>query len=296
MMKYRFKTFDSADHSIPELHHLLLGGVAPRPIALVSTISADGVRNLSPFSFFNAFGANPPVVAFSASRRGRDGSLKDTFNNLIATNECVIHAVTYDIAQQTSLASTEYGPEVDEFTKSGLTPIPADLVKPSRMEESPFAMECKLMQMVPLGDGPASGNLAICEVIRFHVAEEICRDGVILPDLIDLVGRNSASFYTRASGAAMFEIEKPIGRKGIGFDALPKAIRESQILSGNNLAQLANCERPPTEKELTAFGSKQTEPLTEQSAKKALTENNPELAWLILAFLARESIKLPPSD
>ncbi len=235
--------------SVRDVHWLLLGGVAPRPIALVSTISASGTVNLSPFSFYNAFGANPPVVAFSPSTRGRDGTKKDTYRNIMETRECVIQAVTYDLVQQVSLASTEFLPEIDEFVKAGLTPEPSDLVRPPRVKESPFQMECRLMQMVPLGDGPVSGNLAICEVVKFHAADDLFERGIIVPDRIDLVGRNSGNWYTRASGAAVFEVPKPTERHGIGVDRLPDHIRTSRILSGNNLAQLAGVEAVPTAEE-----------------------------------------------
>lgn len=250
--------FNPDEKSTVEVHKLLLGGVAPRPIALVSTISEDGVVNLSPFSFFNAFGANPPTIAFSASSRVRDGSRKDTYHNLMATKECVVQAVPYDMVEQVSLASTEYDPEVDEFVKSGLMAVASDIVKPPRVADSPFQMECRLTQMVPLGDGPGSGNLAICEVVRFHIDEGILDpSGTIHPDLIDLVGRNSANFYTRASGSAIFEVEKPIGKKGVGYDRLPDSIKTSDFLSANNLAQLANCETIPETSQVRAFADAQ---------------------------------------
>ncbi|MBU2652530.1 MAG: flavin reductase family protein, partial [Bacteroidetes bacterium] len=237
--------FEPKDIPIQQVHQYLLGGVQPRPIALVSTLSAEGYPNLSPFSFFNAFGANPPIVAFSPSRRGRDGTVKDTYNNLVATKECVIQAVPFAMVQQVSLASTEYPAGVDEFVKAGFTPEPSDLVKPARVKESPFQMECILKQMVDLGGLPASGNLAICEVVKFHIAEDIIVDNIIHPDLIDLVGRQSANYYTRASGDSVFEVAKPLARTGIGFDNLPKFIVHSHILSANNLAQLANSEQIP---------------------------------------------------
>lgn len=241
------------DLPVREVHQLLLGGVAPRPIALVSTVSAAGVVNLSPFSFFNAFGANPPTVAFSPSTRGRDGTRKDTYFNIVATGECVIQAVTHAMVQQVSLASAEYPPEIDEFSKSGLTPVPSDIVKPPRVAESPFQMECRILQMVPLGDGPAAGNLAICEVLKFHVADDLFENGIIAPNRIDLVGRNSGNWYTRASGSAMFEVAKPLEKAGLGFDRLPAALLHSHVLTANNLAQLANCEIMPSENELQQF-------------------------------------------
>jgi flavin reductase (DIM6/NTAB) family NADH-FMN oxidoreductase RutF len=203
--------YEPKDLSVPEVHRLLLGGVAPRPIALVSTISKDGINNLSPFSFFNAFGANPPVVAFSPSRRGRDSTLKDTYNNLLATKECVIQVVTHSMVEQVSLASAEFPPEYDEFIKSGLTPIDSDIVKSKRVKESPFQMECKLLEIKSFGDGGASANIAICEVLKFHVAEDLFTDGIIDPVKIDLVARMSGDFYSRAK-EGVFIVEKPIGK------------------------------------------------------------------------------------
>ncbi len=244
---------DPKELPVQRIQSLMLGGVSPRPIALVSTISADGAPNLSPFSWFNCFGSNPPTVAFSPSRRIRDGSLKHTYHNLMATKECVIQSVTYPMVQQVSLASTEYAESVDEFVKSGLTKIPSDIVKPFRVAESPFQMECVLKQMIHLGDGPGSGNLAICEVIRYHIAEDIFENNIIIPDKIDLVARNSADYYTRASGNAIFAVEKPVTRTGIGFDQLPKFIFSSHILTANNLAQLANTEQIPTQDEVRSF-------------------------------------------
>lgn len=244
---------DPKETPVKNVHQYLLGGVAPRPIALVSTVSTDGNVNLSPFSFFNAFGANPPIVAFSASRRGRDGTFKDTYNNIMATKECVIQAVTYDMVHQVSLASTEYDTGVDEFVKAGLTPVASDLIKPPRVKESPYHLECRLKEMVSLGEGGAAGNLAICEVVRFHISEDILKDGVIQPDLIDLVGRMGASYYTRASGESIFKVAKPIGKKGIGYDQLPDFIKHSDVLTANNLAQLANVESIPSHDDAGSF-------------------------------------------
>lgn len=203
------REFYAKDLSATESLKLLLGGVGPRPIALVSTISKEGISNLSPFSFFNAFGSNPPIVAFSPSRRGRDGSFKDTYYNLKETKECVIQAVPYNIVKQVNISSAEYPRGVDEFVESGLTPIDSVVVKPKRVKESPFQMECRLYDLIHLGDKPGSGVLAICEVLVFHVSENVFKDGSIHPDCLDLVGRNGGEFYTRASGAALFELPKP---------------------------------------------------------------------------------------
>lgn len=238
------------DVEVREVFSYLLGGIAPRPIALVSTLSADGIPNLSPFSFFNAFGANPPTVAFAPSRRGRDGTNKDTYHNLIATKECVVQMVSYNMVEQVSLASTEYDVSIDEFIKSGLTPIASDIVKPPRVAESLFQMECKMQQMIKLGDGPSSGNLAICEVVKFHIAEKIFDGDRIDPQTIDLVARMGADFYCRASGEAVFEVEKPGLKIGVGYDQIPEVIRESEILSANNLGQLGGIETIPAESEV----------------------------------------------
>jgi flavin reductase (DIM6/NTAB) family NADH-FMN oxidoreductase RutF len=244
--------YEPKDLSVTEVHRLILGGVAPRPIALASTISAEGINNLSPFSFFNAFGANPPIIAFSPSRRGRDGSLKDTYNNLIATNECVIQAVTYSMVEQISLASTEYPPEVDEFIKSGLTPIDSDLVKPKRVKESPFQMECKVLEIKSFGNGGASANLAICEVLKFHVAEDIFTNGIIDPIKIDQVARMSGSFYTRAANG-VFSLQQPGTKKCIGYDQIPAHIRNSEIYSANDLGKFGNIESIPTGEDVDNF-------------------------------------------
>jgi len=244
--------YEPKDLSVPEVHRLLLGGVAPRPIALVSTISKNGINNLSPFSFFNAFGANPPIVAFSPSRRGKDASLKDTYNNLMDTKECVIQAVTHSLVEQISLASAEFSSDIDEFIKSGLTPINSDLIKPKRVKESPFQMECMLIEMKSFGESGAAANLAICEVLKFHIAEDIFTNGIIDPVKIDLVARMSGNYYSRA-GSGVFEVEKPIGKKCIGYDRIPKHIRESDVYSANDLGKFGNSESIPGDKEVIDF-------------------------------------------
>ena len=223
---------------------LLTGGVGPRPIALASTCSLDGVRNLAPFSFFNAFGANPPMVAFAPNRRGRDGTVKHTYLNALAVREFVIAAVSHAMVQQMNLASAEYPEGVDEFGKSGFTPLPARRVRPALVAESPFQLECRLDRALELGSGPGSGLMLVGEVVAFHVRED-CLDGDALhPGLLDLVGRHGGSFYCRASGAALFQRPKPDGLP-IGYDALPEPLRTSSILTGNDLGLLAHCQALP---------------------------------------------------
>ena len=227
------------DLELRKRHGFLLGGIAPRPIAFVSTISKDGVNNLAPFSFFNAFGANPPTIAFSPARRGRDNTTKDTYQNLLDTGDCVVHAVTFDIIEQMNLASSEFSAEVDEFVKAGFTPLDSDLVKPKRVKESPFQMECKLIDMVEMGGGAGSGNFAICEVIKYHISEDIMTDGHIDPYKIDLVGRNGGNYYTRANGDALFELAKPGLSLGMGYDKLPDYIKKSDVYTANDLGKIA---------------------------------------------------------
>lgn len=242
-MNYQFQKYK--DYCKAEL--------GPCPIALVSTVSKDGVNNLSPFSFFNVFGANPPVIAFSPSRRGKDATLKDTYLNIIETKECVVQAVTYAMVEQVSLASTEYETGIDEFLKSGLTPIDSEFVKAKRVKESPFQMECKLLDMMSYGEGGAAANIAICEVVKFHVDEDIFVNGLIHPNKIDLVARMSGDFYCRAFGESIFEIEKPIAKKGIGYDQIPEFIRSSNVYSANNLGKLGNIESIPSEEAVTHY-------------------------------------------
>jgi flavin reductase (DIM6/NTAB) family NADH-FMN oxidoreductase RutF len=239
-------SFDPKELDLKHRHQLLIGGVAPRPIALVSTQSTEGVDNLAPFSFFNAFGSNPPVIAFSAARRGRNGTTKDTYNNLMEIHECVVHIVSYSIVEQMNVASAEYPTGVDEFAKSGFTKIKSDVVKPFRVKESPFQMECKLRQMVHLGDEPASGNLAICDVVRFHIAEEMYVNNRVMVEKMDQVARNGGPYYTRAFPPSMFQIVQPTTELGVGYDQLPKAFKDSHELSANDLGQLATIVEIPS--------------------------------------------------
>ncbi len=249
-------SFDPKELDLKHRHQLLIGGVAPRPIAFVSTQSKDGKDNLAPFSFFNAFGSNPPVIAFSAARRGRDGTTKNTYDNLMETKECVVHIVTYSIVEQMNVASAEYPKGVDEFVKSGFTKIKSDVVKPNRVKESPFHMECTLREMVSLGDQPASGNLAICDIVRFHIAEEMYVNNRVMVEKMDQVARNGGPYYTRAFPPSMFQIVQPTTELGVGYDQLPKAFKDSHELSANDLGQLATIQQIPTVTESKEFANK----------------------------------------
>jgi flavin reductase (DIM6/NTAB) family NADH-FMN oxidoreductase RutF len=229
-----------------QLHSYLLGAVAPRPIAFASTIDSQGQANLSPFSFFNVFSANPPIAIFSPARSGRTNTTKNTFDNVKEVKEVVLNVVNFDLVQQASLASTEYPKGVNEFIKAGLTPIASERIKPFRVKESPVQMECKVREVIELGNEGGAGNLIICEILLIHVSESVLDEqGSIDPDKIDLVGRMAGDWYCRASGKALFKVAKPLLTRGIGVDGIPAHIRESHILTGNNLGQLGNVEHMP---------------------------------------------------
>lgn len=231
-----------------KLFGYLLGSIAPRPIAFASTIDKDGKPNLSPFSFFNVFGANPPVLVFSPSRRRRDNTTKDTFDNVCEVPEVVINTVNFNMVNQVSLASNEFPKGVNEFIKSGFTPVESEVVKPFRVKESPVQLECKVTQIIETGTEGGAGNLIICEVLKVHINEAILdNNGAIDPQKADMVGRMGKDFYCRASGDAVFEVEKPGTSVGIGFDGLPDYIRTSVIFTGNDLGLLGNLNALPSD-------------------------------------------------
>lgn len=228
------------------MHSYLLGAIAPRPIAFASTVDSHGQVNLSPFSFFNVFGANPPVLIFSPARRGRDNTTKHTYENVLEVPEVVINIVNYSMVQQMSLASTEYPRGVNEFVKAGFTETPSERVKPPRVAESPASFECKVLKVIQTGDQGAAGNLIICEVVLAHIQDSILdTEGRIDPFKLDAVARMGGDWYCRAQGDAIFKVPKPLDRLGIGIDQLPEAIRRSMVLTGNDLGMLANVEQIP---------------------------------------------------
>ncbi|AUC75043.1 flavin reductase family protein [Olleya sp. Bg11-27] len=280
-------SFTPQEFSTAKLHGYLLSAVAPRPIAFASTIDADGNPNLSPFSFFNVFSANPPILIFSPARRVRDNTTKHTLHNAEITKEVVINVVNYDIVQQMSLSSTEYAEGVNEFDKAGLTMLKSDLVKPFRVAESPVQMECKVNEIVKLGTEGGAGNLIICEVVKMHVSEAVLdENGGIDQNKLDLVSRAGGSYYSRAK-SGFFEIPKPLSTLGIGVDALPKEIRESAVLTGNDLGLLGNVENLPEEKSILAFKNQHnlsslSTGKKHQKAKDFLSFNDVESAWKVL--------------
>ncbi len=245
------KTIIPSEISVPKLHHYLLGAVGPRPIAFASTIDKDGNRNLAPFSFFNVFSANPPILIFSPARSGRTGETKHTHDNVKEVAEVVINVVNYSMVHQMSLASSPYAKGVDEFIKSGFTPIESVTVKPWRVKESPVQIECEVIEVKELGDAGAAGNLIICKVKCIHIDESVLdANEEIDQTKIDQVARMGGNWYCRAHGSALFEVQKPLTTIGIGIDSLPEHIRYSKVLTGNHLGRLGNLEHFPTEEKI----------------------------------------------
>ena len=288
------KLFTPSEMSVPALQHLLQSAVGPRPIAFASTINKSGDVNLSPFSFFNIFSANPPVLIFSPARRVRDNSTKHTLDNVLEHPEVVINVVNYAIVQQMSLASSEYAMGVNEFVKAGLTELPSTIVKPPRVKESPVQFECSVSDVVALGDQGGAGNLVICKVLAIHVQDEILDEkGHINQNRIDLVARLGGNWYCRASGEALFEVEKPLQTLGIGVNQIPDAIRLSPVLTGNHLGQLANVEHLPHQDLVDEFKASEEFDLlmhsvdssdfaSHRAAAKLLNQGEVIKAWLVL--------------
>ena len=291
-------TIDPKDVSVPELHAMMQGVVAPRPIAFASTVDRAGNVNLSPFSFFNMFSTNPPILIFSPSRRVRDNTTKHTLENVLEFPEVVINILNYSMVQQASLASTEYERGVNEFVKAGFTEAASQIVKPPRVAEAPAAFECRVKQVLPLGNEGGAGNLVICEVLLAHFKKDIFdANGKIDPHKLDAVARMGGDWYCRAHGDALFEVEKPLARKGIGVDQLPDRIRLSNVLTGNDLGMLANVEQIPSMEEIHEYHQhpKVQEVVIEfdrdpvgleealhQLAQQYLKEGYVDIAWKIL--------------
>ncbi|MEG9327763.1 NADH-FMN oxidoreductase RutF, flavin reductase (DIM6/NTAB) family [Salinimicrobium catena] len=284
-------SIDPKEIPTAKMHQYLLGAVGPRPIAFASTIDAQGRPNLSPFSFFNVFSANPPVLIFSPARRGRDNTVKHTFNNAKATMEVVINVVNYEMVHQVSLSSTEYEEGVNEFEKAGFSMLPSEVVKPFRVAESPVQFECRINEIVELGDQGGAGNLVICEVLKMHVSKDILDEkGYIDQHKIDLVARMGGNWYTRAI-SGMFEVPKPLQTLGIGVDAISEEIRNSKVLTGNDLGKLGNVEQLPSAQDIISFVKEnpevkalleKDEETVHRKAKECLENNEPAVAWKIL--------------
>ncbi|WP_034918502.1 flavin reductase family protein [Gillisia sp. CAL575] len=285
-------SIDPKEISTGKRHQYLLGAVGPRPIAFASTLDENGRPNLSPFSFFNVFSANPPILIFSPARRGRDNTVKHTYLNAKATQEVVINVVDYKIVQQMSLSSTEYPEGVNEFEKAGFTMLKSDVVKPFRVAESPVHFECKILEVRELGEEGGAGNLVICEVVKMHFDEAILDDeGFVDQHKIDQVARMGGNWYTRAN-MGLFEVPKPLSSLGIGVDQIPQEIRNSKFLTGNDLGKLGNVEVLPSAEEIREFINEDSNASSlvksgdlkkiQLQAQEYLEKEDPAKAWKIL--------------
>jgi len=290
-------SIDPKELPIPKLHGYLLGAVGPRPIAFASTIDADGNPNLAPFSFFNVFSANPPIMIFSPARSGRTNTTKDTYNNVKNIAEVVINVVSHEMVHQMSLASSPYPAGTDEFDKAGFSKIASETIQPFRVAESPVQFECKVNEVIELGHEGGAGNLVICEVTRIHINEAVLsEDGKIDQHKIDLVSRMGGNWYCRADENSMFEITKPITTCGIGIDLIPADIKNSSILTGNDLGQLGGIEELPNETDVNEYKLLELSDLfvsledeqgkleqeLHKKAQQLLTKNKLEEAWMTL--------------
>lgn len=280
---------------LKDLHQYLVGAVAPRPIAFASTVDKEGNPNLAPYSFFNVFSSNPPTLIFSSNRKVKNNTTKDTLHNIKETMEVVINVVSYAIVRQMAVTSIEFPSEINEFEKSGLTPIASTMVKPFRVKESPINMECKVKEIISLGDQGGAGNLFLCEILCMHINQEVLdEDGRINPHKIDLMGRLGRAYYTRASGEAIYQIIQPVNQISIGYDHLPESIKKSDVFTGNNIGRFAGLKEVPSQAQVLNLKNdpqikailKTKKPLIElhRQAQRELSKENLDLAakiaWL----------------
>ena len=276
------KTIDVKSGETSGLYQYLSAAVTPRPIAFVSTIDVEGNKNLSPFSFFNVFSVNPPILVFSPVRRVRNNTSKHTLDNVHEVKECVISLVTEEIAQQVSLASCDFDVETNEFEKAGFTEVISDVVTPSRIKESPINFECKVNEVITLGKEGGAGSLVLCEILKMHIDTEVLdENNAIDPFKLNIVSRLGANWYGKTTKESLYEIAKPISRMGMGIDKLPEAIKTSEILTGKELAILASAKNIPTKKEFSLAEGKST---AEKHilAKELLSKGKAEDAWQLL--------------
>lgn len=296
MSTKKIQTFTPGTIPTKDWHQLMLGCIAPRPIAWVSTLSEDGVMNLAPYSFFNAFSSNPPIVVFSSNRRVGNNTTKDTLHNIFATKEAVINVVNFDLMRKMALTSVEFPADISEFEKAGLTPIPSEIVKPYRVAESPAQFECVVDDIITLGDKGGAGHLIICNVVKLHISEDVIDNNRIDPDKIDLVGRMGRAFYTRASGDAIHTLYQPLDTNPIGFNGLPDQVKSSSVLTANNIGALAALETWPKSisdlpqnlmDRLDRIKSNSEILIDEKLAKKLLDES--ETNALLAAYILQNS-------
>lgn len=280
-------TIDPKEIPHKDLHQFILGTVAPRPIAFVSTLDGEGRANLAPYSFFNAFSSNPPIVVFSSNRKSSDNTTKDTLHNVKVSGECVINAVNYSMVRQMAVASVEFPSGISEFEKTGLTPVPSDLVKPFRVGESPANMECKVKEIITLGDKGGAGHLIICEVVRLHISKAVMgENNRIDPDKMDLMGRMGRAYYVRCNGPAIHTIVQNYLPISIGYDSLPLHIKTSPVLTGNDLGKLAGQIVWPTQEQMDAV-------MMQEDVKQVMARGNMRetLHYLAKTYLDRGEVE-----
>jgi flavin reductase (DIM6/NTAB) family NADH-FMN oxidoreductase RutF len=283
-------TIDPKAIPVTKMHSYLLGAITPRPIAFASTVDHQGNVNLSPFSFFNCFGANPPILIFSPARRGRDNTTKHTYENLLEVPEVVINVVNYAMVQQASLASSEYPKGVNEFVKAGFTQVESVKINPPRVGESPVSMECKVLQVIPTGDQGGAGNLVICEILLMHINRDVLdADEKIDPFKLDSVARLGGDYYARVQGSSIFKVPKPLDKCGVGIDTIPNSIKFSKVLTGNDLGILGNIEQLPDETAVRKFAEAaegafllKDERSLHITAQQWIAEGRIEDAWKLL--------------
>jgi flavin reductase (DIM6/NTAB) family NADH-FMN oxidoreductase RutF len=278
-----FHTTFPEDVSIGHFHQLMLGVVAPRPIGFVSSINKAGQPNLSPFSFFNAFGSNPPLLIYSAARRVRDGSTKHSYQNALSVKQVVINLVDYDMVEQCSLASGEYPANVNEFVKAGLTELPSLRVAPPRVGEAPASFECEVMQVIETGQEGGAGNLVLCKIVACHIAERLMTDNSKLNHLaLDMVARMGGEYYARVNAANMFVVPKPNAQLGMGFDALPDSIFNADWLSRNQKARLAGISIAELSIDLPLIAHEMFSDADKRAISSLIDENNITQAWALI--------------
>jgi len=243
-------TIDPKEIPIPQLHQYLIGSIGPRPICFASTINKVGEPNLAPFSFFNIFSANPPIVIFAPNNSGRDGTPKHTYLNVKEVPEVVINVVTLEMVEKMNVAAAPWEYGVNEFEKAGFTPLASDLIKPFRVAESPVQLECKVLEVKEMGTGGGAGNLVICQVIKVHINEDVLgEDGKISQLKMNLVGRLGGNWYCKTDENSLFQLAQPM-QKTIGYDALPSELKESKVLTANDIGKLAALSNIPTTEEI----------------------------------------------
>ena len=279
-------SFNPYDLDIRQRHQYIIGAVGPRPIAWASTVDENGKVNLAPYSFFNAFGANPPMLIFSSNRRGRDNTTKDTLHNIEATKEVVINVVTHELVNQMNICSTDYDKEVNEFNKAGVTELPSDVVKPPRVKESPIQFECKVIEIIPTGKQGGAANLFLCNIEKMHIHKSVLDEQEqIDPQKLQLVGRMGLSYYTKAFDESVFEINNPVTKQNLGFDELPDHIRQNEFLTGNEIAQFAMETSFPSEEEMNEISNSYTQlsPLEKHNTVKTwIAQGNVRQAFALL--------------